>query len=142
MNKFFTRARALQKTAKKKPKGRSEKDVQAGILAYLELRSDVWAWRVNVGGAHLHGFFVQFGKRGSPDIHGVQAPAGRFFVVECKREVGGGLSDDQKRWRHNFIAHGGLYIGPARGIDIVERGLGPVLARVKKLPMRKKAIRR
>lgn len=142
MNAFFARSRALQKTKPKKPKGRRESEVQAGIMAYLDIRPDVWAWRVNVGGAFLHGFFVKFGVKGAPDIHGLQAPEGRFFVVECKREKGGGLSEDQKRWRHNFIAAGGLYIGPARGVEIVEKGLGPIRARFRKLPMRRRAIRR
>jgi hypothetical protein len=138
MNRFF----ALQKMVKKKPKGRLEKDVQAGVIAYLEMRTDCWSWRSNTGGAFFGNFFVKFGKRGAPDIHGLQAPEGRFFVVECKREVGGGLSDDQKAWRDNFVNHGGLYIGPARSVDDVVAGLGPVRVHVVKIPMRKRAIRR
>lgn len=139
---FAARARALNKQVKAKPKGRLESEVQAGILAYLETRPDCWAWRQNVGAAYFGGFFVKFGKKGAPDIHGIQAPEGRFFVVECKREIGGELSDAQKRWRDNFINFGGLYIGPARELDDVICGLGPIRARVVKIPMRMRVVRR
>jgi hypothetical protein len=48
----------------------------------------------------------------------------------------------QKRWRDNFTAHGGLYIGPARSVDDVVKGLGRVRAHVPKIPMTKKVFRR
>lgn len=138
MNRFF----AMRKMQKKPPKGRLEREVQAGVMDYLETRTDIFCWRSNTGAAWYGDFFVKFGKKGAPDIHGVKAPEGRFFVVECKREKGGDLSDAQKRWRDNFVNHGGLYIGPARSIDDVINGLGPVLAHVPKIPMRMRAIRR
>lgn len=138
MNRFF----ALKKMVKKPPKGRLERDVQAGILAYLETRADVWCARSNTGAAHFGSAFVKFGVSGAPDIQGLMAPHGRAMAVECKREKGGGLSEAQIRWRDNFVAFGGLYIGPARDVQTVADGLGPVLAHVAKIPMRKRAIRR
>lgn len=138
----MNRALVLSKLQKKPSKGRLESEVQAGISAYLDLRSDLWWWRANTGGAWFGNFFVRFGKKGAPDIHGLQAPEGRFFVVECKREIGGELSPAQERWRDNFISFGGLYIGPARSVDDVVAGLGSVRAHVTKIPMTQRVYRR
>lgn len=115
----------------KRPKGRKESAVLAGVLGYLELRTDLYCWRNQTGGTMIDGFFMKFGKKGSADIIGLQAPHGRMFAVECKRERGGGLSPDQILWRDNFIAHGGLYC-LARGVDEVVATLGPPLVHVVK----------
>lgn len=110
---------------------RRENAVSAGVHAYLDMRTDVYFWRNQTGGAKFNDFFVKFGINGAADFIGVQAPSGRFFGVECKREKGGKVSDDQIRWGANLIAHGGLYI-VATDVDTVAKALGPVRAHVVK----------
>lgn len=131
----------MQKTGvKKRPKGRLEREVQAAVIAYLETRTDIWIWRQNVGSTFYDGAFVKFGIRGAPDLQGLMAPTGRFVGIECKREVGGELSEFQERWGENCRRHGGLYI-VARSVDDVINGLGALQARVQKVG-RARAIRR
>jgi hypothetical protein len=137
LNRFF----ALKKMAKKPSKGRLERDVQAGILAYLETRADLFFWRQNTGAVRFEKAFVKFGTPGAPDIQGILAPTGRLTGIECKREIGGRLSVFQERWAENCRRHGGLYI-VARSVDDVAKALGPVQARIPKIPMRKRAVRR
>ncbi len=122
---------------KKKPKGRLENLVQAGIIAYLETRKDILWFRKNVGAANYGGFHVSFGKTGEADIQGLQAPAGRAFAIEVKRQIGGELSEAQKIWRDNWLAFGGLHL-EARSFEEVQQFLGPELARVMKIPERKR----
>ncbi len=114
-------------------KGRRESEVQAGIVGYLEMRQDLFFWRVNVGGAQLTGgFYVKFSEPGAADLQGLQAPHGRFFGIECKREIGGKLSEAQIRWGENIKNHGGLYI-VARSVEEVQLALGPEQAKVIKI---------
>lgn len=117
-----------------KSKGRLERDVQAGVIAYLELRTDFFFWRANIsaGVAPSGRFMKSGGKSGAPDIQGIQWPSGRFIGIELKREVGGTVSDDQERWGKNCTNHGGLYV-VARSIKEVEIALGPALACIPKL---------
>lgn len=123
---------------KKKPKGRLESVVSAGVQAYLSTRNDLYCWRSNTGAAKYDDFYVAFGKKGAADIQGVQALlfgdllVGRFFGIETKREIGGTVSEEQERWGANVTNHGGLYI-VARGIEAVAEGLGPEQVRVTKL---------
>ena len=115
---------------------RRESEVKATVDAYLSLRTDVFYWRNNTGGVKFDNFFVAFSMKGAGDFIGLQAPEGRFFGVETKRERGGKLSDDQLRWGANIVAHGGLYI-VARAVEDVEKALGLVRAHVvKQRPMR------
>jgi hypothetical protein len=138
MNRFF----ALKKMVKKPPKGRLERDVQAGVISYLETRTDFLWWRANTGAVRFGKDFVKFGLRGAPDLQGILAPTGRFIGIECKRELGGELSVFQERWAENCRRHGGLYI-VARSVDDVVNGLGrPLQAHVQKVAMRQRAVRR
>jgi hypothetical protein len=116
---------------------RRESVVKAAVHAYLSLRTDVFFWRANVSaGVAPSGIFVRSGEPGQGDFIGLQAPEGRFFGVETKRERGGKLSDDQIRWGANIVSHGGLYI-VATSVGDVEKALGIVRAHVvKQRPMR------
>lgn len=106
--------------------GRRESEVLSGVISYLHSRRDVWFWRNNSGAASFSpGSFTRFGIPGAADIIGVQAPYGRMFAVECKRELGGTVSKAQEAWGSNLERCGGLYI-VARGFDAVARALGPV----------------
>ena len=126
----FARVQALQKTAKRKPKGRLEREVQVGVMAYLATRTDVFWWRANTqAGFAPSGQFMRSGVKGQPDLFCVQAPAGRLIGIELKREKGGRVSPDQERFAANLIAHGGVYC-VARGTEDVERVLGSVRAHV------------
>lgn len=109
-----------------KPKGALEKQVQAKVIAYLELyRKDFFWWRANTGGAQFGNSHVRFGLPGASDIQGLLAPSGRFVGIECKREFGGRVSEDQEIWGHNVVAAGGIYI-VAPALEAVIEGLGPV----------------
>ena len=65
-------------------------------LEFLKL-SGFFVWRNNVGSAKIGNRFMHFGLKGSSDILGI-LPDGRFLAVECKREKGGKLSDEQKKF--------------------------------------------
>ena len=92
-------------------KGRRESEVQAGIIAYLSTRNDVFWWRANTqAGIAPSGQFMRAGVKGQPDILCVQAPTGRLYGIEVKREKGGKVSLDQQRWGTNLISHGGVYL--------------------------------
>ncbi len=114
-------------------KGRLEREVQAGILAYLAIRTDIFWWRANIqaGMAPSGQYMRSGGIPGAPDIQGIQFPLGRFFGIETKREFGGVFSPDQLRWKANCEAHGGIYIG-ATAIEAVQIGLGPCMANIPK----------
>jgi len=118
-------------------KGRLERQVQTGVLAYLSIRKDIIFWRQNVGAVKFDDFFVRFGLRGAADIQGIQGPTGRFFGIECKREIGGKVSQEQENWGQNVENAGGLYI-VARSVEAVEKALGPEQVRVVKLATRKR----
>lgn len=62
-----------------------ETAIQRQILELLERHPAIaWAKRMNVGGAHLKGRYVQFAFTGCSDIIG-QLRDGRFFACEVKR---------------------------------------------------------
>lgn len=104
-------------------KGRSEAEVQAGVISYLHSRPEIFFWRQNSGAySPRPGQFLQFGMRGVPDILGVQAPTGRMIGIEVKREVGGKVSPAQKSFGETMKKFGGVYI-VARSIEDVKEGL-------------------
>lgn len=115
-----------------KPKGRLESEVLSGVLSYLDIRQDIFYWRQNTGAAKFEEFYVKFGLEGQADIQGLLAPFGRFFGIELKREIGGVVSDAQKRWGQNVINHGGIWV-VARSVIEVERALGPEKSKIMKI---------
>jgi hypothetical protein len=122
-------------------KGARESEVQAGILAYLGTRPDVWFWRQNTGGVRAGNRFIRFGLPGAPDVVVIQAPTGRFVGIEVKREVGGSVSGVQREWGNSLTAFGGLYV-VARSIEDVAEALGPPTTRVLRPIVRGRIIRR
>lgn len=116
-------------------KGRRESEVQAGVTAYLNTRTDCYWWRQNTGAARFNDFFVRFGIKGASDFIGVQARLqshGRMFAIETKREIGGELSEDQELFRDNIQRFGGLYV-VARSVDEVQLALGEPQVRLTKV---------
>ena len=83
-----------------------EKDIQKGILQYLQVKR-VFHWRNNSGAYKTsHGSFIRFGEPGSPDIFVIRG--GMIYGLEVKNEKGK-LSDLQEEWSKGFMKHGGLY---------------------------------
>jgi len=123
-------------------RGRRESEVQAGILAYLAMRGDCFCWRSNTAMLSPRpGAFVRFGLPGAPDIMCVQAPYGSLVGIEVKRERGGEVSEEQKRWGENLKNHGGLYV-VARDVETVQAALGEEKARVVKVRSERRYPRR
>ena len=89
-------------------KGKVESDVLKDCLGYLNL-CGIYCWRNNTGAVRVGKRFVRFGKKGSSDILGIM-PDGKFLAVECKRENGGILSDDQKEFLQSITDNGGIAI--------------------------------
>ncbi len=117
---------------------RLENSVQASVIAYLCFRPDFMFFRNNVGGfAPKSGGFIKYGAVGSADIIGVLAPLGTFVAIECKRSVGGVLTDDQRVWGENVMAHGGMYV-VANDLQVVIDALGEASTRVVKQTTRQR----
>jgi hypothetical protein len=106
---------------------RKESEVLAGVLAYLSTRKDVFYWRHSAV-TPIVGFgqFRKASKKGISDVLCVQAPAGRFFAFETKRERGGRLSPAQRQFKADVERVGGVFV-ETRGIRDVEIALGPQL---------------
>lgn len=77
-------------------------------LEYLKMLG-IFCWRNNVGCAKIGNRFMRFGLKGSSDILGIM-PDGRFLAVECKREKGGKLSEEQSAFLDAIRSRGGLAI--------------------------------
>lgn len=92
----------------------------SSILQYLKHRSDVYAWRNNVGAMkNADGRFVQFGFAGLSDIIGMHN--GAFLAIECK--VGKNKQTPaQLAFQADVVNHGGVYI-LAYSLDDVIEGL-------------------
>lgn len=86
----------------RRPKGRSEADRLASIRLALGLEVDLVLWRNGVAGVESYDH-VRGGARhhhaglprGSSDLIGVLAPAGRLFCLEVKTDTGR-LTDEQR----------------------------------------------
>jgi len=83
-----------------------ERDVLKDCLEYLNLKG-VFAWRNNTGAVKVKSRFIKFGYKGSSDIIGI-LPNGRFLAIECKRENGGVLSQEQKEFLQTILKNKGL----------------------------------
>lgn len=89
-------------------KGKDEATVLQECLSYLKAMN-IYAWRQNTGCAKVGKRFIRFSQKGVSDILGITKD-GRFLAVECKREKGGILSDDQKTFLFNITKNGGVAI--------------------------------
>ena len=75
-------------------------------IEYLQLRN-IFVWRNNSGA--LKGGRLRFGLKGSSDILGL-LPNGRFLAVECKREKGGVVSEEQRKFLQTITENKGLAV--------------------------------
>ena len=91
----------------------TEAQVQSAVLALLKRHPAVaWAHRMNTGVAVVpetkttRRRFIRFAFKGCSDIIG-QLRDGRFLAVECKRPVGGLVTDEQMAFIEVVnVAHG------------------------------------
>jgi hypothetical protein len=111
------------------PRGALERDVQPTVLAFLQIHPRVaWVVRMNTGVAEfgnndgLPVRRVRFAFPGCSDIIG-QLRDGRFLAVECKREVGGSVTEEQEAFLRNVNRYGGCAF-IARGVEDCVRALG------------------
>ena len=121
--------------------GALESSVVSWVLSYLRRRGDIFFWRHNVSVANFGGRVVRSSRRGVSDVLCCWAPSGRFVGIECKREKGGALDADQRKFRDTVVMHGGLYIEARCEADI-EAVLGRPTVKVRQPPTRKRAYSR
>lgn len=98
-----------------------EKDIQKGILQYLDVKR-IFAWRNNTGGGYQSNpsgksYFVRFSVKGAPDIIGIM-PNGKFLAIEVKRP--GQLPSEDQLWFLKEVASKGGVAIVASSIDEVE----------------------
>lgn len=85
-----------------------EADVVPAVLAALRYHPAVaWAERMNRGGMHRGGQYVNFGFDGMADITG-QMKDGRRLEVECKRPFGGRVTAEQRAFIAKVRDRGGV----------------------------------
>jgi hypothetical protein len=82
-----------------------KKDVQR-IIDLYQLPID----RTNTGAIKIQKRFIRFNKKGTGDFTGWCPFTGRHVEIECKRPVGGDLSDVQKNRLDRINAAGGVGI--------------------------------
>lgn len=84
----------------------------------------VYHWRNNTGALKpaKSSRPVHYGKPGSADFLGI-CNDGRFLAIECKRPVGGVVSDLQTKFLDEIIKRG--------GVGIITRGAEDCLAQLK-----------
>jgi hypothetical protein len=93
---------------------------QDQILEYLKLKS-VFVWRNNTGAIRTRGRMVQFGKKGSSDIIGIQPATGKFIAIEVKAPGDTKkTTQEQRDFLSSIYAFGGV-AGVAAGVEDVER---------------------
>lgn len=73
--------------------------------------------RQNTGAVKIQKRFVKFGEEGDADYGGWCKYTGRHVEIECKRPVGGRLSQAQKRRLDAINKAGGVGIVVTSGMD-------------------------
>jgi hypothetical protein len=87
----------------------SENSVMNAVDAWLTLRG-IPHWRINSGGLQdAHGRLVMFGAKGMSDFYAI-GPSGISIWIECKRPLGGRLSEAQKEFLDTINRSGGIGI--------------------------------
>ena len=86
----------------------TEAEVVGSCLNGLELMG-IEAWRNNTGALKDRAGkrYIRFGKPGSSDILGILKD-GRFLAVECKRPVGGRITELQQNFINMINENGGV----------------------------------
>jgi hypothetical protein len=83
--------------------------VMRAVNDWLTLRG-IPHWRINSGGLQdAHGRMVKFGAIGMADFYAI-GPAGISIWIECKRPVGGRLTEAQKEFLDCINRSGGIGI--------------------------------
>ncbi|MDR1220353.1 MAG: VRR-NUC domain-containing protein [Treponema sp.] len=86
-----------------------ENSVMSAVQQFLALRG-IPHWRINSGGLQdAHGRMVRFGAKGMSDFYAI-GPSGISIWIECKRPVGGRLSEAQKEFLDTVNRSGGIGI--------------------------------
>lgn len=89
--------------------GKREAEVLKECLALLR-KKGIFCWRQNTGAFETkNGGFFRSSMPGVSDILGI-LPDGRFLAVECKREIGGVVSDKQSQFLSSIRASGGVAV--------------------------------
>ena len=89
-----------------KNKGQLESSVLHDCMRVMKRRG-IFFWRQNTGAFKVDNRFFRSSIAGVSDIIGV-LPDGRFIAVECKREIGGRVSEKQQRFIDNVNNNNGL----------------------------------
>lgn len=92
-----------------KKKGKLEHEIQNECLDVLNLFG-IYHWRQNTGAFRTSsGSYFRSSMPGISDILGIM-PDGRLLAIECKREIGGIVSQDQKAFLEAVSRNHGLAI--------------------------------
>lgn len=108
-----------------------EAQVLKAVLRALELHPSVAkVWRMNTGSGNLarksgHSQWINFGFKGSPDIHGYMKD-GTYLAIEVKK-LSGVVSDDQKQFIADVLKNGGC-AGIARSVEDAFKIIGDFYA--------------
>ena len=107
-----------------KSTGQLESAVLRECMRELKRRK-VFFWRQNTGAFKVENRFFRSSIAGVSDIIGV-LPDGKFIAVECKREVGGIVSDKQHAFLKGVQNNGGLAVVAHSGekLSAILDGLG------------------
>ena len=98
-----------RKTRNKSLKGVKENPVVNAVMEYLKLKK-IPHYRVNSGAMKTpSGGWIKFGSPGMSDIYAI-GPAGISIWIECKRPVGGRLSEAQREFLDCVNRNGGIGI--------------------------------
>jgi hypothetical protein len=114
-----------QKTRKPKAdkslKGVKENPVVNAVMKYLKLKK-IPRYRVNSGAMKTpSGGWIKFGFPGMSDVYAI-GPAGISIWIECKRPVGGVLSEAQREFLDCVNRNGGIGI-VVNSIESLEKQL-------------------
>jgi hypothetical protein len=90
-------------------RGVRENSVLNAVMEYLLLKR-IPHWRINSGALKTERCgFIRFGSKGMSDIYAI-GPAGISVWIECKRPIGGRLSEAQKEFLDCINRHSGVGI--------------------------------
>jgi len=113
--------RKVKSTAASEMKTVKEGSVMRIIDEFLTIKQ-IPHWRVNSGALRdRRNRLVRFGAKGMSDYYAI-GPAGVSIWIECKRPVGGKLSEAQKEFLDCINRNGGIGI-VANSLESLERQL-------------------
>jgi len=102
-------------------RGVKENPVVKAVMDYLSIKQ-IPHYRINSGALkNERGKLVRFGSKGMSDIYAI-GPNGISIWIECKRPVGGRLSEAQKEFLDCINRNGGIGI-VVNSLESLERQL-------------------